>query len=186
MASEKSDLAGLADRYATALYELADEAKALDAVAEDLRTLRAMIAESADLRRLLRSPVLGRADQARAITALAAHVKLSPLVGKFLGLVAQNRRLFAVSAMIDAYLAELARRRGEAAARVSVAHKLTAAQTAALTEALRKVVGGKIAVEVTTDPTLIGGMVVRLGSRLFDTSLKTKLARLQLAMKGIG
>jgi F-type H+-transporting ATPase subunit delta len=186
VASEKSDLAGLADRYATALYELADEAKALDTVADDLRSLRTMIAGSADLRRLLRSPVLARADQAKAITALATHAKLSPLVVKFLGLAAQNRRLFALGAMIDAYLAELAHRRGEMAARVTAAHKLTDAQTAALTEALRKVVGGKVAVEVTTDPSLIGGMVVKVGSRLFDTSLKTKLARLQLAMKGIG
>ena len=178
--------AGLADRYAAALYELADEGKALDQVAADLRQISKMLDESADLVRLIRSPILGRADQGRAILAVLGKAGVDALTAKFVGLVAKNRRLFVLPAMIKAFLATLARRRGEVAAEVTSAQKLTVQQEEAVTAALRQAVGSKVSVETRVDPALLGGMVVRVGSRMVDSSLKTKLQKLELAMKGLG
>ncbi len=186
MAAQETGTAGLAARYAAALFDLADEAKQLDSVAADLRAIHALIAESADLRRLVRSPVLTRADQARAMAAVLAKAGTSELVRKFVGLVAENRRLFALDDMIAAFLADLARRRGEVTASVTSAAPLSEAQLAALSEALRKSVGGKVAVETHTDASLIGGLIVKVGSRLVDSSIRSKLQRLTLAMKGVG
>jgi len=186
LAAQHSGTAGLAARYAAALLELADEAKQLDSVAADLKTVRAMIDGSADLRRLLRSPVLSRADQARAMGAVLQQAGVGDLVRRFVALVAENRRLFALADMIDAYLADLARRRGEVTAVVTSATPLSEAQTAAVTDVLKRAVGGKVAVELKTDASLIGGLIVKVGSRMIDSSLKSKLQRLQLAMKGVG
>ncbi len=186
MAAHETGTAGLAARYAAALFDLADEAKQLDAVAGDLRQLTAMIGASADLRRLLRSPVLTRADQGRAMEAILAQAGAGDLVRRFVGLVAENRRLFALPDMIEAFLADLARRRGEVTATVTSAAPLSDAQRNALDDTLRRAVGGKVSVELKTDPSLIGGLVVKVGSRLVDSSLKSKLQRLQLAMKGVG
>jgi F-type H+-transporting ATPase subunit delta len=185
VASKGTGVSGLADRYATALFDLADERKSLDQVADDLRQLRAMLAESAELRRLIRSPILSRIEQGRAITAIAEGAGLTPLTRNFLGLVAQNRRLFAVPGMIDAFLARLASRRGEVTAEIVAAQALTPAQLDAVNEQLRKAMGSKVAVEVRVDPTLLGGLVVKVGSRMVDASLRSKLHRLQLAMKGV-
>ncbi|MBL8567312.1 MAG: F0F1 ATP synthase subunit delta [Hyphomicrobiaceae bacterium] len=184
MATQTTGL--IAERYASALYELADELKALDQVAADLKAIRAMMASSADLMRLIRSPVLGRSEQAKAVSALAEKAGFSALTGRFLGTLASNRRLFALASVIDAFLAELARRRGEATADVTSAVALTPAQTQALEEALKSVVGSKVSVDLKVDQSLIGGIVVRVGSRMIDTSLATKLRRLRLAMKGVG
>jgi len=177
---------GLASRYAAALFELADEKKQLDVVAGDLSSLKQAIAASEDLRRLIRSPVLSRADQGRAMEALLEAARASDLVRRFVGLVAQNRRLFVLPEMINAYLSQLAERRGEVTAEVVSARPLSDAQRSAVAEALRKAVGGKVAVDAQVDPSLIGGLVVKVGSRLIDSSLRTKLHRLQLAMKGVG
>lgn len=185
MASEASGTTGLGARYATALYELADEQKTLDAVAGDLRALRGLIDESADLRRLIRSPVLTRAEQGKAIAALAERAGFHPLVRNILGLMARNRRLFVLPEAIDAYLAELAARRGEITAQVIAAQELTEAQRQTLDEKLRRAVGGKVAMELRVDPSLLGGLIVKLGSRMVDASLSSKLQRLQLAMKGV-
>lgn len=185
MASETSGVSGLGERYATALYELADEQKSLDEVAADLRTLRGMIDESADLRRLIRSPVLTRAEQGKAIAALAARAGFQRLVTNILGLLARNRRLFVLPEVIEAYLAELASRRGEVTAQVIAAQQLSEAQRQTLDEKLRRAVGGKVAIELRVDPSLLGGLVVKLGSRMVDASLSSKLQRLQLAMKGV-
>jgi F-type H+-transporting ATPase subunit delta len=185
VASEGTGISGLADRYAKALFDLADERKALDAVAGDLRQLRAMIEASPDLARLVRSPVLSRGEQAKGIGAVAESAGFSDLTRNFLGLVAQNRRLFAVPAMIEAFLATLAQRRGEVTAQVVAAQELSSAQLNAVNEQLRKAVGSKVAVEVKVDPTLLGGLVVKVGSRMIDASLRSKLNRLQLAMKGV-
>ena len=168
------------------MFDLADESKQLDAVADDLRQLKAMIGASADLLRLLRSPVLTRADQGRAMEAILGQAGAGDLVRRFVGLVAENRRLFALPEMIEAFLADLARRRGEVTATVTSAAPLTEAQRNALDDSLRRAVGGKVSVELKTDPSLIGGLVVKVGSRLVDSSLKSKLQRLQLAMKGVG
>ncbi len=186
MASEATGDTGLAERYAAALFDLADERRALDAVAGDLRELRAMVQGSGDLMRLLRSPVLSRDEQGKAVAALAERAGLSPLTRDFLGVVARNRRLFAVPAMIEAYLKKLAERRGEVTAEVTVAQPLTEARQAALTEQLRRAVGGRVAVDIRVDPALLGGMIVKIGSRMVDASLSSRLQRLRLAMKAAG
>jgi F-type H+-transporting ATPase subunit delta len=184
VAASSAGFSGLAERYAAALFELADEQKALDQVAGDLRQLRAMISESAEFQRLIRSPVLSRAEQGRAINAIAEQAGFSQLTRNFIGLVAQNRRLFVVPAIIDAFLALLAERRGEVTAQVTAAQPLTDAQRTLVEEQLKRAVGSKVAVEIKIDPSLLGGMVVKVGSRMVDASLKSKLHRLETAMKG--
>jgi F-type H+-transporting ATPase subunit delta len=186
LAAESTGISGLAERYAAALFELADERHALDAVAGDLRELRTMLAGSGDLLRLVRSPVLSRAEQGKAMAALADNAKLSKLTADFIAIVARNRRLFAVPAMIAAYLAKLAARRGEVTAEITAAQPLSEAQQGALGEQLRRVVGSRVTIEVKIDPSLLGGMIVKLGSRMVDGSLKGQLQRLELSMKGIG
>jgi F-type H+-transporting ATPase subunit delta len=186
LASETTGVTGLAERYAEALFDLADERRTLDEVATDLRQLRAMLAASGDLSRLIRSPVLSRDEQARAIGVLAERAGLSPLVRDFLAVVARNRRLFAVPAIVEAFLAKLAARRGEVNAQIIAARPLSDAQLAALNEQLRRSIGSRISVDVRVDPGLIGGMIVRVGSRMVDGSVKSKLQRLQLAMKSVG
>jgi F-type H+-transporting ATPase subunit delta len=184
VAASSAGFSGLAERYAAALFELADEQKALDQVAGDLRQLRAMISESAEFQRLIRSPVLSRAEQGRAINAIAEQAGFSQLTRNFIGLVAQNRRLFVVPAIIDAFLALLAERRGEVTAQVTAAQPLTDAQRTLVEDQLKRAVGSKVAVEIKVDPSLLGGMVVKVGSRMVDASLKSKLHRLEAAMKG--
>ena len=186
MASEATGVSGLAQRYAAALFDLADERKTLDEVASDLTQLRAMLHDSPELMRLVRSPVLSREEQARAMSALAERARLSQLTRDFLAVVARNRRLFAVPAMIEAYLATLAERRGEVTAEVTAAQPLSEAQRGALGEQLRRAVGRRVAMDIKVDPALIGGMIVKVGSRMIDGSLRSKLQRLQLAMKGPG
>jgi F-type H+-transporting ATPase subunit delta len=176
----------LAERYANALFDIADERRLLDEVASDLRQLRAMLAASADLSRLIRSPVVTRGEQGKAISALATRAGFSPLVRDFLAVVSKNRRLFAVPSMIGAYLERLAERRGLVTAEVTTAQPLSEAQFARLGEQLRRSVGRQVSVDAEVDPRLIGGMIVKVGSRMIDGSLNSKLQRLQLAMKGIG
>jgi F-type H+-transporting ATPase subunit delta len=186
VAARGTGAGGLAARYAAALFELADTHKAIDRVAGDLSELRTMIGGSEALRALIRSPIRSRDEQGRAMAALLQQAGTSDLVRKFVGLVARNRRLFVLPQMIDEFLAELARRRGEMRAEVTAAKALTDQQQASLAEAIRRSVGGKVTVDVRVDPALIGGLVVKVGSRMVDSSLKTKLQRLQLAMKGVG
>jgi F-type H+-transporting ATPase subunit delta len=174
----------IADRYAKALFDLADEGKQLDAVAEDLRAIRGVLNESEDLRRMTRSPVISRADQAKGMDAVMDKMQTSDLTRKFVGYLAANRRLFAMNGIIKSYLEELASRRGEVTAEVTAAKKLSAEQLSAVEDALKKAVGGKVAVSHKTDPSLIGGLIVKVGSRMIDTSIATKLQRLKLAMKG--
>lgn len=185
MASETTGVSGLAERYAAALFDLADERRMLDEVASDLRQLRAMLAASGDLLRLIRSPIVSRDQQGKAIGALAERAGLSSLIRDFLAIVARNRRLFAVPAMIEAFLAKLAARRGEVTAQVTAAQTLSEAQLAALNEHLRRSLGSRVSVDLRVDPGLIGGMIVKVGSRMVDGSVKSKLQRLQLAMKSV-
>jgi F-type H+-transporting ATPase subunit delta len=186
VASQTKSSDTLAGRYAAALFDLAEERGALDAVAGDLKRLRAMIDGSKDLQRMIRSPIIDRRDQARAIAAVAGKAELSELVQHFLGVLAHNRRLFALPDMIQAYLDILAGERGEVTARVVSARKLTERQLKSLTDSLRAAMGSAVAVDASVDASLLGGLVVRVGSRMVDSSLKTKLQHLRLAMKGIG
>ena len=186
MSSETTGATGLAGRYAVALYGLAVAAKKLDKVAEDLKSLRQMIQESADLRRVITSPVLSRGEQVKAMTALCAKAGMDDLTGNFVGTVAENRRLFALEGMTEAFLDILSRSRGEATAQVISAKELSSAQIKAVSDVLKKAVGTKVSIEPLVDESLLGGMIVKVGSRMVDSSLKTKLQQLHLSMKGIG
>ncbi len=178
-------VSGIAERYALALLDLADEKKELDSVADDLRGLQKILEESDDLRRLIRSPMFDREQQTAAMSSIIEKAGFGELTRRFVLIVARNRRLFALPQMITAYLAELARRRGEVTAEVATARALSEAQEAALAQSLKSMLGGKVKVASKVEPDLIGGMVVRVGSRMYDSSLRTKLQKLQLAMKGV-
>ena len=175
---------GVAPRYALALFELADESNLLDAVADDLRTIDAAIEANDDLQRLVRSPVVSRGDAGATMASILDKIKANDLTCKFIGLVTANRRLFALRSIIMGYLGELANRRGEVTAEVSSAIELTKKQTDEIASGLKKAVGAKVSVNVNVDPGLIGGLVVKVGSMMVDSSLRTKLEKMKLAMKG--
>lgn len=176
--------AGLAGRYAVALFDLARESNAIDAVSRSLAALRSGLAESADLSALIASPVVGRGDAAKAVAAVAAAMKLDSLTTKFLGVLADNRRLADLPRMIDAFDAIVADHRGEVTAKVTSAHPLTAEQLKELTANLKTRVGRDVAVATTVDPAILGGLVVQLGSQLIDGSIRTRLNSFATAMKG--
>ena len=177
---------GVAGRYASALFELADSAKSLDQVAQDFDTFRKLLAESSDLSRLIASPVIGRDLQGKALLAVLDAAGVAGLTRNFIGTVAANGRARELPAMAAAFLAELARRRGETSAVVTSAVPLTPQQLQQLSDALRSVLGGaKVSIDAHVDPDILGGLVVKVGSRLFDSSIRSKLQRLQLAMKGV-
>lgn len=181
--SANSSVAG---RYASALFELADNARALDQVAQDLASFRRMVDESSDLARLLANPVIGRALQGKALLAVLDAAGIRGLTRNFVGTVAANGRARDLVAMATAYLAELARRRGETTASVTSAVPLSPQQLQQLSDTLRSVLGGaKISIDARVEPEILGGLVVKVGSRLFDSSIRSKLQRLQLAMKGV-
>jgi F-type H+-transporting ATPase subunit delta len=186
VSSESIDASGLAGRYAAALFELAEADKGLDRVVEDLGRLGAMIGSSDDLTRLVRSPVISRDDQTRGMTAIMEKAGMDALTQRFVGMVARNRRLFALTDMIAAFLALVAQRRGEVTADVTSAVELTDGEHKSLVAALKKAIGTKVAVSAQVDETLLGGLIVKVGSRMIDSSLSTKLQQLRLAMKGIG
>ena len=186
MSSDVIGATGLSGRYATALFELADEEKQLDAVAGDLGSIGAMIEDSADLRRLIRSPVISRDDQQKAMEAVLDAAEIGQLTRKFIGVVTRNRRLFTLPDMIKGYQALLAARRGEATAEVVTARALTAEQLENLEGSIKQAMGPNVAIEAQVDESLLGGLIVKVGSRMVDTSLKTKLTQLRLAMKGVG
>lgn len=184
VASQAGAKSGIAERYASALYDLADERKALDEVAGDLRGMRAALEDSEDLRRLVMSPAIKRDAQARALKAVAKEAGMSELSTNFMGLIARNRRLFALENMISAFLAILADRRGEVTAHVTSARELSADQRDRITDAVKKAVGANAQIEHHIDPSILGGLVVRVGSRMYDSALSSKLQRLEIAMKG--
>jgi len=175
----------MAGRYATALFELALEANALDTVNADLDAFDALIAQSADLARLVRSPVFSSEEQGRALAAVLDLAGLRGLSAQFLLTVAANRRLFAVRDIIKAYRALVARHRGEVAAQVTLAQAPSERHLAAIKEALDAVTGKDVMIDVKLDPALIGGLVVKLGSRMVDSSLRTKLNMIKHAMKEV-
>ena len=182
-----SATSGVAGRYASALFELADSARSLDQVAQDLTTFRKLVAESQDLARLIASPVINRELQGKALLAVLDAAGIQGLTRNFVGTVAHNGRSRDLPAMATAFLAELARRRGETTATVTSAVPLSSAQVQQLGDVLGSVLGGaKVSIDAHVDPDVLGGLVVKVGSRLFDSSIRSKLARLQLAMKGVG
>lgn len=177
---------GIAARYATALFELAKETKALKALESDLDALDAALSGSADLRGLIASPVLTRDDQARAMNAVVARMGLSALMANTLALMAQKRRLFVLPALITDLRARVAAEKGEVTAEVVSAAKLTAEQAKSLAATLKGRFGKTVKLHATVDESLIGGLVVKVGSKMIDTSIRSKLASLQNAMKEVG
>jgi len=178
---------GVAERYAQALYKLAQERNVTSAVAEALGDFGAMIEQSSDLKRFVASPVFSAEDQLKAITALLNQFGYGDITANFIKLVASKRRLFVLPEMIRAYLALNDKAKGVTRAQVTVAAPLSADRSAALEAALRQVAGGQsVKVNVKVDPSIIGGIVVKLGSRMVDASLKTKLNLLRTRMKEVG
>ena len=186
MAGAEPIISGMAGRYANALFELALENNAIDAVAGDLERFDRLVVESADLARLVRSPVFGADEQAKALSGVLDRAGISGIAAKFLLLVTANRRLFAVRDMIKAHRALVARHKGELTAQVTVAEALSDAHRAAIQDALKGITGKDVGLDVSVDPAIIGGLVVQLGSRMVDASLRTKLNSIKHAMKEVG
>lgn len=184
--SEVDTSSGVAGSYATALFELAKEGAALEQVAADLARFNDAVDAFEDMKRLVKSPVFSAEEQGRALAAILDKLEIEGLTKNFLLLVARNRRLFATPDMIRAFRAKLARERGETGATVTSAAKLTESQVTALTQALTAALGKKVMLDEQVDPTLLGGLVVKVGSRMVDTSLRTRLNSLKVAMKEVG
>jgi F-type H+-transporting ATPase subunit delta len=177
-------MTGVAGRYATALFDLARDGKLIDEVAASLARLGSAINESSDFRALIRNPLVSRDQSARAIAAMADVLKLESLAARFLGVLAQNRRLGALPDIIRAFQGLVSHFKGETTAQVVSARPLSADQLDALKKKLRAGLGKDVAIEPRVDPNLLGGLIVKIGSRMIDSSLKTKLDTLSLAMKG--
>ena len=176
----KSEAAG---RYAKALLGLAEDAKSLKTVEKNLATVKKLFADNESIWAMAASPVYATEDKVNALLAIAAKAKLGKIVTNFIGLVAQNRRAAEIPAMIKEFDELLARRRGTQIAKVTSAKKLTGAQMSKLKSQLKKSLGRAVDVEADVDPDLLGGFVVSIGSRLYDSSLKTKIEDLKLALK---
>ena len=170
-------------RYAQALLELAESAKSLKTVEKDMASLKSMFAKNEDLRQMAANPVFAIEDKVNAMTAIAKKAKLSALVVKFVGTVTQNQRAAELPSIAAAFENLVALKRGSQTAQIVSAKKLTAAQLTKIKSELKKTLGRTVDVETSVDPSLLGGFVVRVGSRLYDSSLKTKLEDLKLALK---
>lgn len=177
---------GIAGRYAQAVFELAKEANGLKALEADADALDAALAASPELAAMIASPVIARAEQAAAMAAVAAKMGLSELMVNTIALMASNRRLFVLPHLVANVKARIAVEKGEMTAEVTSATKLTAAQAKKLADTLKAKVGKTIKLNTTVDESLIGGLIVKLGSTMIDTSIKAKLAALQNAMKEVG
>jgi F-type H+-transporting ATPase subunit delta len=176
--------ASLSGRYAKALFELASDNKAIESVGQSLGGLSAALAASPELAALTVNPLLSRDVGGKSIAAVAASMKLDALTTKFLGVLAQNRRLGELANIIRAFEALASAHRGEATAEVTSAHPLDAAQVTALKEKLKAKVGRDVAIAQKVDPALLGGLIVKIGSQMIDSSIKTRLNTLATAMKG--
>ena len=184
--SLSSSAKGLAGRYAGALYALAEESGKIDAVVKDMNDVAELVSANQGMRMLVESPAITWAEQTKAITAVLEKGGADALTVKFVGTVASNGRLHALSKIISAFLAEHARRRGEVSAEVISAVEMDDAHRARVEQAVSKLAGSdKLSLSMRVDPSLIGGLVVRIGSRMIDTSIRTKLNRLETAMKGM-
>jgi F-type H+-transporting ATPase subunit delta len=187
VAGEDSTVSGVAGRYARALFELALDAKSVDAVKADIEKFAAMMGESTDLKRLVRSPVYGAEERSRALAAVLAKAEIGGLAANFLMYVTANRRLFAVGEMIRDFRKLVAKWKGEVTAEVTAAERLSDAHLEAIKSTLKSITGEKsVDLHVKIDPAIIGGLTVKLGSRMVDSSLRTKLNAIKHAMKEAG
>lgn len=186
VATDDPMMASMAGRYAAALFELAKDQRHLAEVERDLAAFQKMFDDSGDLRRLVLSPVISADEQGKALAAILPKAGISGLTANFLKLIARNRRLFAAADMIKAFRALTARERGEVTADVASAHPLTPEQMQQLSDTLRTSIGKNVQVNTRVDPGLLGGLIVKVGSKMIDNSLRTKLNNLKVAMKGMG
>ena len=186
MAAEDPSVSGVSGRYATALFELARDEKSIDAVLLDLDNFNALLDDSADLRRLVRSPVFSADMQVKALSIVLDRAGITGISANFLKVLTANRRLFAIADVIRAFRALVARFKGEVGAEVTVAESLSDKNLDALKDALKAVSGKDVTLNVKVDPSIIGGLVVKLGSRMVDSSLRTKLNSIKHAMKEAG
>lgn len=175
---------GLAGRYANALFELAQDQKAVDAVSADLATLRRAMETSPDLTRLVKSPVFSAEDHAKALKPILAQMGANALTTKFILLLAQKRRLSSLTGIIRAFETQVAKSRGETEAEVTAARALSDTEITELKSVLKSKLGKEPRLHSKVDPSLLGGLVVKVGSRMIDSSLRTKLDGLRAAMKG--
>lgn len=186
MATDETVVEGVAGRYAAALFDLAKESSKLPEVEADLVAFQAMLDDSADFVRLVRSPVIGAEDQARALGVILAKAGIDGLSANFFRLLASNRRLFAVADIIKAFRMIAAKARGEVTAEVTSATTLNDQQLAELKQTLKASVGKDVTLNAHVDPSLLGGLIVKVGSRMVDSSLKTKLQSLKVSLSGTG
>jgi F-type H+-transporting ATPase subunit delta len=186
VAQSASTTSSVTERYVNALFELALSERLVESVEADLERFQGLIDVSEDLRRLINSPVFSGEEQFAAVDKLLDKAEIGGLVGNFVRVTASNRRLFIMPKALAAYRKLAAAHRGEVTAEVTVAKALTAQQTKELSVALKSVVGKDVAIDASVDPSLLGGMIVKVGSRQIDTSLKTKLSSLKLALKEVG
>lgn len=184
MASDEPVNSGLAGRYANAVFELAQEQKSIEAVERDFATLKTLIAQSSDLARLVRAPVFSREEQKKGMDAILRRMEAAPLTVRFVLTLASKRRLFILTDIIRAFEAQVARMRGEMTAQVTSARPLSDAQTAELKSILKSRLSRDVRLDAKVDPSLLGGLIVKVGSRMIDLSLRTKLDGLRAAMRG--
>ena len=186
MAQSSSPVSGVADRYAQSLFELALEENAVETVESELVSFDRLVEENADFRRLVESPAFSSGDQLRAIEAIARETGASTLTGNFLKVVASNRRLFVLPGMIRRFRQLAAEHRGEIEVEVTSAHPLDDGQRNALSDALGDFAGKSVTMREKVDPAILGGLIVKIGSRQIDTSIRSKLNSLKLALKEVG
>lgn len=186
MSGQDTIVSGVAGRYATALFELAEQQSAIDTVSSDLNGIAALLEESADLGRLVKNPMFTADDQTKAMMAILDKGNVSDLTKKFIGLIIKNRRLFALPDVIKGYAALVDSHKGVMRGEVVSAHPLSDAQTKEIQKSLNAALGKEVELTTKVDPELLGGLVVKVGSRMVDTSLRTKLQSLKVAMKEAG
>lgn len=186
VATDDTIVEGMAGRYASALFDLAKDASQVKEVEAELAKFQALLDESEDLRRMVRSPVISTEDQGRAVDAILAKAGVGGLAANFFKLITKNRRLFAAADIINGFRALAAKDRGEVTAEVASATALTDAQVEELKTALKASVGKDVALQTRVDASLLGGLVVKVGSRMIDSSLKTKLQNLKTSLSNLG
>lgn len=186
LSADKALVTGIAGRYAVALYDLAEDGGLLEEAEGDLVMVAALIKESEEFSGLVRNPLLSREQQAAALETVADQAGLGALTRKFLGTLAANRRLDCLAQAISGFQKLLAHQRGEVTAEVTSAHPLSDAQTDRLKAKLKAAVGRDVTFDKHVDESLLGGLIVKIGSRMVDSSLKTKLQNLKVSMKGVG
>jgi F-type H+-transporting ATPase subunit delta len=186
VAATDDTVSGVPGRYAAALFELAQETNEINEIGAGLARFQALLDESGDLRRLVRSPVFSAEDQLSALNAICARTEIGGLALNFIRLVTRNRRLFAVADMIKGYRMLIARAKGEVSAEVTSAEPLDQRHIEELEAAIKSTIGHDVDLAIKVDPAILGGLIVKAGSRMVDNSLKTKLQNLRIAMKGTG